>query len=112
MRQHSNHWPRAIAAVLALALGVAWTAPPAAAAESSPAAKPKTLAAAAEAKLATLDTSKGVQFAQAGGAAGSASGKPFFKSTKGLAAAVLMVGGMAWMVASRQSDDVVHSPAR
>ena len=115
MKGRVSSWTRRVASWLALLLGLTFAAPPCAAGEgmvsqAAPAGV-ATLRSAADARLATADTSKGVLFAQAGGAATSES-KPFFKTTKGVAVAVLMVGGLAWVIASRQSDKVVHSPAR
>lgn len=105
-----SSWTQGVTAFLAIALA----APCWAGETPTPLAVPsvaRPLQAATQARLATADTGKATRYAQATGAAASES-KPFFKSTKGLAVAVLMVGGVAWVVASRHSDKVVHSPAK
>lgn len=113
MKGSVSPWTRRVAGALAILMGLTFAMPCWAGEATTAAASGSTsLRTVADAKLATLDTSKGVLFAQAAGAAGTSESKPFLKTTKGVAVAVLMVGGLAWVVASRQSDKVVHSPAR
>ena len=118
MKGRISSLTRRVAGGLALLLALTFAVPPSAAGEgmvTQPAAAGgvETLRSAADARLTAADTSKGVQFAQAAPTAGTTGeGKPFFKTTKGVAVGVLMVGGLAWMIASRHSDKVVHSPAR
>jgi hypothetical protein len=67
------------------------------------------------AKLAVPDTTTGARFTQEAGkdAASAATGesRSFIHSPKGIAAVILLVGGVAWAIASR-SKDAVHSPGR
>jgi hypothetical protein len=67
------------------------------------------LAAAADARLARLDTSA-VAATQAAAPAASEH-KSFFKSGKGVAVILLFVGGTAWTIASAR-DKRIHSPIR
>ena len=111
MKARQNSWTRGVAGGLALLLSLTVAAPCwAGEATATAVPGPSSLRAVADAKLAELDSSKAVRFAQAG-AAGTAESKPFFKSSKGVAVVVLMVGGLTWAVVSR-SKDAVHSPAR
>ena len=102
-------WAGALAALMGLTL-----APRFAGADPKPVAPlaEKSIRAATNARLATLDTSAAVQLSQAGGAAASGeSGQPFIKSRKGIVAVLLLAGGITWAVVSR-SQDAVHSPGR
>lgn len=110
MRRNAGPWARVVAVVLALLLGPGLAIPPALAAEA-PAAKPSTLAASAEVKVAALDTSAAVAPVQAPAAPGEAPSKSFFKTGKGAAALVLMIGIAGYTVYSR-ADKAIHSPAR
>ena len=104
-----SSWTRGVSALLGIALAApCWAGEqPTLSTARGPV---RTLQAATDAKLATADTSKAVRFAQAtGGSVGES--KPFFKYTKGVLVAVLMVGGVTWAIVSR-SQDAVHSPAR
>jgi hypothetical protein len=99
-------------------MAVTFVAPPAAGAGTPQAPRPKTIAMSAEAKvaasashaMAVAPTAAPVQ--ETADAAGTEH-KPFFKTGKGIAALVLMVGATSWLVISRtSSNDVVHSPGR
>jgi len=96
---------RSLAAILALVVGLTLVAPPAFAA--APPVRP--LAAAAAAKVQAAPAAALAQAAQASPPAGS--GKPFFKTTKGVVVLVLMATAISWAAVSR-SQDAVHSPAR
>jgi len=103
---------RLCSGILAL-VGLAIAAPPAWAAEAPGNANPsgpKSLRAATAAKVATLETKAAVGFNQQAGAGASDSGS-FFRTKKGVAALILMAGGVTWAVISRKND-AVHSPAR
>jgi len=99
---------RSLAAILALVVGLTFLAPPAFAA--APPAPVRPLAAAA---AATVQAAPASVLAQAGQAAAPATsgGKPFFKSTKGVAVLVLMATAITWAAVSR-SNDAIHSPGR
>lgn len=114
MSRYSSPWARGVAAALAVFVGLAVIAPPAAAAERPLLPhKPTSLATAAEARVAA-SADHAVRIAPVQEAAGGGPGesKPFFKTGKGIAALVLMVGATAWVIASRTGGDVVHSPGR
>jgi hypothetical protein len=118
LRFKPNRWARALAGSVALLLALTFTAPPAFGAEvntpTPPQAAPKSLAAAAEAKLASLDTSEAVTVAPAQAAATTVdqSGS-FFKSPKGVAALVGIVAATALVFYKRSNDrDKVLSPVR
>ena len=98
---------RSLAAILALVVGLTLIAPPAFAA--APPAPVRPLAAAAAAKVQAAPAAALAQAAQASPTAGS--GKPFFKTTKGVVVLVLMATAISWAAVSR-SQDAVHSPAR
>jgi hypothetical protein len=94
-------------------MGLTLAAPPAAAAGAVEPTRQTTLAAGVAARVAAT-ANRSVAIAptlQLGGAAAGES-KPFFKTGRGIAALVLMVGASAWLVQSRTSDNVVHSPGR
>jgi hypothetical protein len=100
---------RPLAAFLAIALCSAVAAPPAAAAEPSPA---RPLAAAAEAAGPALSPSAVAQATQAAPSAPAVSDdKPFFKTTKGVLAVVLTGVALGYM-GYAFSHDRVKSPAR
>ena len=117
MRHHSTPWARTLAGSLALLVAFAFAAPPAYGADAT-APKPVppkqgTLAAAAAAKLATLDTSEAVSLAATQTPAPSQPDDPgsFFKSSRGLAVLVLMVAGTAGVIYYR-GQDRIKSPVR
>jgi hypothetical protein len=112
MRRNLSPWTRKVCAALVVLLGLALSAPPAFAEQTTP-AQPSPLAAAAEAKVATLDPSAVVTAPQAPAPAAptAESGKSFFKTKKGAAALVLFVGVAGWTLASRLTD-AIQSPAR
>jgi len=105
--------PRFLAGVLALVLGLTLVAPPAVAAGPATAASPRPIAAAATAKVEALPAATLAQAAQAAPAAAPAetSGKPFFKTTKGAIALVLLAGSLGYTFYSF-SNDRVKSPAK
>ncbi len=101
---------RVLAGALALVLGLTLVAPPAFAAGPSPAPRP--IADAAAAKVEALPATALAQAAQAAPAATTETGgKPFFKTTKGAIALVLLAGGLGYMAYS-WSNDRVKSPGR
>jgi hypothetical protein len=62
--------------------------------------------------VAAIDTNKALLSSQdASPGDGSGDSKSFFRTRKGAATAVLMVGAITWMLVSR-SRDIVHSPGR
>jgi hypothetical protein len=100
---------------LAILMGLTLAAPPAAIAGTpeTPSTHKVSLATAAAAKVAATSnhavTIAPVQDAAAGGGGES---KPFYKTTTGIVALVLMAGATGWLIQSRLSDNVVHSPGR
>jgi hypothetical protein len=104
---------RFLAGTLALVLGLTLVAPPAFAAGPATAASPRPIAAAATAKVEALPATTLAQAAQAAPAAAPAEtgDKPFFKTTKGVIALVLLGGTLGYMAYS-WSDDRVKSPAK
>jgi hypothetical protein len=118
LRFKPNKWARALAGSVALLLALTFTAPPAFGAEvkapTPPKAAPKSLAAATEAKLASLDTSEAVTIAPAQAAATTVDEpSSFFKSPKGVAAVVGIVAVTAFVFYKRSNDrDKVLSPVR
>ncbi|HSD27467.1 MAG TPA: hypothetical protein VLL75_09185 [Vicinamibacteria bacterium] len=110
---HSLKHARFLAGALAVVLGLTLVAPPAFAAGPATAASPHPIAAAATAKVEALPAATLAQAAPAAPPAVPAetAGKPFFKTTKGIAALVLTIGATAWLVQSRSSNKVT-SPAR
>jgi len=109
---HLNH-ARFLAGALALVLGLTLVAPPAFAAGPAAAASPRPIADAATAKVEALPAATLAAAAQAAPAAApaEAGGKPFFKSTKGAIALVLLGGTLGYMAYS-MSNDRVKSPAK
>lgn len=111
MNRYPSPWARGVAATLAVLMGLT-AAPPLAAGTLEP-PRQTTLAAAAATKVAaTANQAVAIAPTQDAGGAGAGESKPFFKTGKGIAALVLMVGASAWVIASRKSGDVVHSPGR
>jgi len=109
---HLNH-ARFLAGALALVLGLTLVAPPAFAAGPAAAASPRPIADAATAKVEALPAATLAAAAQAAPAAApaEAGGKPFFKTTKGAIALVLLGGTLGYMAYS-MSNDRVKSPAK
>jgi len=106
---------RFLAGPLALVLGLTLGAPPAFAAGPASPASPRPIADAATAKVEALPAATLAQAAQAAPAAPAAAeetgDKPFFKTTKGAIALVLLGGTLGYMAYS-WSDDRVKSPAK
>jgi hypothetical protein len=67
------------------------------------------LRAAAEARVAGTDLRRALSTQANGTSAVPSAKKPFFKTGRGITAAVLMVGGLSWLVYSH-SHDRVRSP--
>jgi hypothetical protein len=110
-------WTRPLAGLLAVVVGLTLAAPPASAADAvavTQAPARSQLATATAAKLATLAPAPGA-FAQAAPAAdpAPADNRPFFKTTKGVVALVLMVAGAGYVAYRIPKDnEKVHSPIR
>jgi len=103
---------RLLAGVLAALVALALSAPPSFAAEPAVAPQAKLSLRAAVAKLATPDTNTSARFTQeAAKDAASGENRSFIHSPKGVAAVLLLAGGLTWALASR-SKDAVHSPGR
>ena len=109
MTRYLKH-ARLLAGALALVVGLTLVAPPAFAA--SPAPDPRPIATAATAKVEAMPAATLAQAAQAAPAAVAETGdKPFFKTTKGAIALVLLAGGLGYMAYS-MSNDRIKSPAK
>jgi hypothetical protein len=100
-------------------MGLMFAAPPASMAASAQTQSPaprQSLAAATAAKLAALPAPRAFLRAQAAPApatAGTDTPKSFFRTPTGIAAAVLMVAGAAYVAISIPKDnEKVHSPIR
>jgi hypothetical protein len=104
---------RFLGGVLALVLGLTLVAPPAFAAEPATGAALRPIAAAANAKVEALPAEVRAQAAPAAPAAAPAeTGKrPFFKTTKGAIALVLIAGTLGYTAYS-MSNDRIKSPAK
>ncbi len=104
---------RLLAGALALVVGLTLVAPPAFAAEPAPGPAPRPIAAAATATVEAMPAATLAQAAQAAPAAVPAGtgDKPFFKSTTGVIALVLLAGTLGYMGYS-MSNDRVKSPAK
>lgn len=109
---HLKH-ARLLAGSLALVLGLTLVAPPAFAAGPTTAGSPRPIAAAATAKVETMPAATLAAAAQAAPAATAAEmgDKPFFKTTKGAIALVLLGGALGYTFYSF-SNDRVKSPAK
>jgi hypothetical protein len=94
---------RALLLVLGLTVG-----PATAGAEEFSSRAPGSLRAAVAARISASDLRRAVA-SEATPPATQAPHKPFFKTGRGIAAAVLMAGGLGWLVYS-QSHDRVKSP--
>ncbi|HET7747030.1 MAG TPA: hypothetical protein VFM29_06990 [Vicinamibacteria bacterium] len=118
MRRHLAAWARPLAGLLALLMGLTFSAPPAAAAEAAASARPvaskPTIADAAAKATRTVPRAALMQTTDAPAAtetADSASG--FFGTTRGKLALVLFAGGIGWTIYSAKNDrDPVKSPIR
>jgi hypothetical protein len=110
--RYSKH-ARLLAGALALVVGSTLGAPPAFAA--SPAPDPRPIATAATAKVEAMPAATLAQAAPAAPPAPAAvagtGDKPFFKTTKGAIALVLLAGGLGYMAYS-MSNDRIKSPAK
>ena len=104
---------RFLAGALALVLGLTLVAPPAFAAEPATATSPRPIAAAATAKVEAMPAATLAQAAQTAPATAAAGtgDKPFFKTTKGAIALVLLGGTLGYMAYS-WSNDRIKSPAK
>lgn len=100
-------WARPLALLVAAALSLTLSAPPAAA--EGPRLRTASLNAAAVAKVAGLDASA-VVLTQTTPAAAS-DGRSFFKTKKGAAVAILMAGTLSFAIYSKQHDRI-HSKVR
>jgi hypothetical protein len=112
----SSKHARLLAGALALVLALTLAAPPAFAAGPATAASPRPIAAAATAKVEAAPAALLAQAAPAGQAAPAAAeadtgDKPFFKTTKGAIALVLLAGTLGYMAYS-MNDDRIKSPAK
>lgn len=112
MKRHLMH-ARFLAGALPLVLGLTLAAPPAFAAEPANAATPHPIAAAANARVEALPAAALAQAAPAApaGPPAETGGKPFFKTTTGVIALVVLGGTLGYMAYS-MSNDRVKSPAR
>ena len=117
MTRRLTSWTRPLAGLLAVVVGLTLAAPPASAAAAVAVTKapaPSPLATTTAAKLATLAPAARA-FAQAAPAAdpAPADNRPFFKTTKGVVALVLMVAGAGYVAYRIPKDnEKVHSPIR
>ena len=96
------------ALIVALALSLA--SPPSLWAGPMPAMTPQPLRNAAESHAATADLGRARAAQASTPAAGATPERPSFKTGKGIAAAVLMTAGLAWLFYAK-SHDRVTSPA-
>jgi hypothetical protein len=111
--RRSWHSPvKPLAGFLALVLAVTFTAPTFAAEPAPPAspANARPLAAAVAATLSSMPVPAAAITQEPAPETGGG-GKSFFKSNKGIAALVLMAGGVAYTLYSKDKDRV-HSPIR
>jgi hypothetical protein len=92
-------------------VGLTLVAPPAFAAGPATAGSPRPIAAAATAKVEALPAATLAQAAPAAAAVAETSSKPFFKTTKGAVALVLIAGTLGYMTYS-MSNDRIKSPAK
>jgi hypothetical protein len=110
VRRNENPATRAVASLLTLALSLTLAAP----ARSASPVRPQTLAAAAQARVASLDVAKATSpDAQAPTPAPAEGGtnRSFFATPKGIATTLLLAGLIGYTVHSRITG-AVHSPAR
>ncbi len=109
---HLNH-ARLLAGALAVIVGSMLVAPPAFAAGPATPGSPSPIAAAATARVEALPAATLAQAAPAAppAAVAETSGKPFFKTTKGAVALVLLGGALGYTFYSF-SNDRVKSPAK
>lgn len=112
--RNRNPRARTTAVALTLALGASLAVPPAWAAEGVSRAGQMTPVSQSSVAKTGMKGPEAARATQSPAAAASASteSKSFFKTGRGIAALVLMVGATAWVIASRKSGDVVHSPGR
>jgi len=112
VKRHLMH-ARFLAGALAVVLGLTLAAPPVSAAEPATADSPRPIAAAANAKVRALPAEALAQAAPAAPAAAPAETekRPFFKTTKGAIALVLIAGTLGYTAYSMSSDRI-KSPAK
>lgn len=111
MRRSVSRTTRLLTGALATVVLGALTAPPCLAAPPVAPQAPGNLRASV-ARLATPDASASARFTQEAGKEATGSGsRSFIHSPKGVVAVLMLVGGVAWAIASR-SKDAVHSPGR
>lgn len=116
MNRSVSPWVRGAALLLALLFGLTFAMPPVSAAESvapmpAPEKPPQApVATAAAAKVAALDSAELAAATQAP-AEEAESPSSFFKSPKGVAALVLAIAGVSYVIYSSQHDRL-HSPIR
>jgi hypothetical protein len=103
---------RFLVQALGLVLGLTLAAPPAFAADPASTPSPRPIVAVANAKVAALPAEALAQAAPAPAAAPAEMGKrPFFKTTKGVIALVLIAGTLGYTAYSMSSDRI-KSPAK
>ncbi len=106
MTRRLESWARPIAGLLALTLALAGAAPVAASEATPTVAQPTTLAASANATVASMPIPALAQAAPAAQAAATTdAGKGFFKTGAGKIALVLMLAGTSFMVYSAFKDN-------
>ena len=111
MTRYLKH-ARLLAGALALIVGLTLGATPAFAAEAAAVADPRPIAAAATAKVEAMPATTLAQAAKPATATPVETGnKPFFKTTQGAIALVLLGGALGYTFYS-MSNDRVKSPAK
>jgi hypothetical protein len=112
--KNRNPWAKTAMVALTVALGASLAVPPVWAADGISRAGQTTPVSQTSVAKTGMRGPEAARATQSPAAAASASteSKSFFKTGKGIAALVLMVGATAWVIASRKSGDVVHSPGR
>jgi hypothetical protein len=111
--RNRNPWANTSMVALTVALGASLAVPPVWAADASPRADriaPLSSASVAKTGMRGPEPARAAQ-APAATASASTESKPFFKSTKGAVAIVLMAGVMAYTIHSRTCC-AIHSPSR
>jgi hypothetical protein len=107
--RHKSRWAGPVAWGLALSTGLAIAAPPVAGSERPAAAAARPISASVAAAIQATGTPSGVLATQEPVAAPA--GQPFFKSSKGRVALVLLAAGTGYAIYSKFNDRV-HSPSR
>ncbi len=117
MTRRLTPWTRPLAGLLTVVVGLAFVAPPVSAADAPAVTKAPAssrLAATTAARLAKLAPTPSA-FAQTAQdpAPSSSDSRPFFKTPKGVAALILMVGAAGYVAYRIPKDnEKVHSPIR